>query len=300
MRKSDRLLNSPRSTIEKTALYFFVSVVYYRNCRLIDGMSPFSPIPEQSRNINDILTRWKSAGHTITFRGIAEQKEILAMRISLIPALLVASVLHYSICSALGFEPVTDFGSWSDFENTGATFSLSDDTVTVTAPGADVSAWNNFGAEVPGAVGILASVNVAVIEGNAQTGLRKEEIGSVIGPEKNRIEASIHFQRWEGSSHIQYSLREMNDDDEEVRLLYRGQFGGDLETITGRDIVIALGRVGDEIWFYAEPYGLVKIQPTEMDREQPTTETVGIFAFRQGGTSNSVTATFGGIYTVVE
>ena len=161
--------------------------------------------------------------------------------------------------------------------------------LNVTADGSAGEAWRARYKDFANNVGLAVTVNVANVMGRSWVGIRKN-VGKT--PSGNWIlaELSTHISR-DDEQRIRYRVRERDDESNTLRVLSVGYLGDyDGSWSIGQDLVLALKRVENEIWFYTKENGAwIKVIP--LYTMSALESEVQIYASAQEGASNSISAT---------
>ena len=212
------------------------------------------------------------------------------------------SVVFYFLFSfpvyAFTFQPVSNFDDWVEYISNSARFEIGGNNVTMNVDGSGGNGNGSFYKEFPNSIGMMVTVNIESMSGTANAGIAKFEIGQM--QSGNRIQALIGVGTDGDKKKIFYNLHERDSQTNEfVRTLSDGVIGGYAELIVGYSITFAVGRVGNEIWFYAAGYGIIKYQSDKIATGNPHAR-CALYGDAQSGSSNSISATYSSIYIIYE
>ena len=186
------------------------------------------------------------------------------------------------------FLPVDDFSDWSEYQDllsNPVIFKTSGPYVNVITDGSIIEAWGKLYKRVSGAIGIMATINVRNVNGNAHVGLQ-QYLGNW---GDNNILAEIWVQRYEDRHTIAYRIRERNVNHDTVRVWSLGLFGDSTEEWNeGENVTIALARVEEQILFFCAGYGIIKWLPP--DPMGPIDSDVEITGWAEEGANNNIDA----------
>ena len=202
---------------------------------------------------------------------------------------------------SLSVLPVTDFSDWEEYQKFPANpviFNTFGPFVNVITDGTISEAWGSLYKIYSGSIGILATVKVVNVNGNAHVGLWKY-LGSW---GDHKLLAEIRVQQFNvngvDTRTITYRIRERDAAHETVREWSLGHFGdfqGEWEI--GNAVTIGLLRVGGEIWFFSPGYGTIKWMPPipmgTIDSE------VQITGWAESGAGNDINAWVAGVVVVL-
>ena len=187
-------------------------------------------------------------------------------------SLLFFSFCFVSVCHALSLVKVEDFSDWerTQLNRNEHSIVVKGGTINYFASGSKGDAYGGIYKIYPGATGILATVNVSEIAGNdLYLGIAK-----VLGkfPSGNTLYADISVRYYNGFV-IRYRLREKDFPIHTLRTITEGFFGIACDGVQwelGKDVVLGLALVGNEVWFYTPGFDLlakcqitVPITPTD-------------------------------------
>jgi len=198
----------------------------------------------------------------------------------------------FNSAHAFRFERVNDFDAWWEWTETESVdFYFYGDSVKIHshAGAAENSAWGNVAQErYTSSIGVMTTMTAENAAGYARSGIVYYNIGQING---NDVQAQIFMEKTPGSPHVVIGYLVAENAPEGWNTLVR-------ETIAavnaGTFTLLAAARVGGEIFFYVEGYGIYAFKPTFGLGEQGCKW--GFFATTsQGG---NVEATFSDIYVV--
>lgn len=210
--------------------------------------------------------------------------------------------IFYFLCSfpvyALTVQPVNNFDNWVEYVSGSARFEIDGDTVTMNVDGSTGSGNGSFYKEFPNSIGMMVTVNILSMNGIANAGIAKFEIGKT--QSGNRIQALIGLGTDGEKKKVFYNIHERDSETNEyVKTLLDGVIGGYGELIVGNSITVALARVGNEIWFHASVKGILKYALSDMATGNPHAR-CSFWGDAQLGSSNSISATYSNVYIIYE
>lgn len=210
-------------------------------------------------------------------------KKIIASIIVLVMVFVFAG-----IALSFSFLPIDDFSDWGEYQGSLSNpviFDASGPYINIKTDGSIIEAWGKLYKRFSGAIGILATINVRGVNGNAHVGLQKH-LGNW---GDNNILAEILIQRYEDRQTIAYRIREFDENHDTVRVWSLGHFGDSREEWNeGENVTVALARVEEEILFFCAGYGMIKwVPPNPMG---PIDSDVEIAGWAEEGASNNIDA----------
>ena len=210
-------------------------------------------------------------------------KKIIASIIVLVMVFMFAgTALSFS------FVPIDDFSDWSEYQgllSNPVIFNASGSYINIKTDGSIIEAWGKLYKRFSGAIGIMATINVRSINGNARVGLQKY-LGSW---GRNNLLAEIWVQGYENRHTIAYRIRECDVNHDTVRVWSIGHFGDSTEEWNeGENVTVALARVEEQILFFCAGNGMIKWVPP--DPMGPIDSDVEITGWAEEGASNNIDA----------
>jgi hypothetical protein len=208
----------------------------------------------------------------------------------IIASIIVLAMVFMFAGTALSFSflPIDDFSDWSEYHellSNPVIFDSSGPYINIKTDGSIIEAWGKLYKRFSGAIGIMATINVRSVNGNAHVGLQKY-LGNW---GDNNILAEIWVQRYEDRHTIAYRIRECDVNHETVRVWSLGHFGDSREEWNeGENVIVALARVEEQILFFCAGYGMIKWVPP--DPMGPIDSEVEITGWAEEGASNNIDA----------
>lgn len=208
----------------------------------------------------------------------------------IIASIIVLVMVFMFTGTALSFSflPIDDFSDWSEYQgllSNPVIFNASGPYINIKTDGSIIEAWGKLYKRFSGAIGIMATINVRSVNGNAHVGLQKY-LGNW---GDNNILAEIWVQRYEDRHTIAYRIRECDVNHDTVRVWSLGHFGDSREEWNeGENVTVALARVEEQILFFCAGYGMIKWVPP--DPMGPIDSDVEITGWAEEGASNNIDA----------
>lgn len=208
----------------------------------------------------------------------------------IITSIIVLVMVFIFAGTALSFSflHVDDFSNWSEYQELPSNpviFRASGPFINILADGSTIEAWAKLYKRFNAVSGIMATINVRSVNGNAHVGLQ-QYLGNW---GDNNLLAEIWVQRYEDRHTIAYRIRECNINHDTVRVWSIGHFGDSTEEWNeGENVTVALARVDEEILFFCAGYGMIKWVPP--DPMGPIDSDVEITGWAEEGASNNIDA----------
>jgi hypothetical protein len=143
----------------------------------------------------------------------------------------------------------------SDWEETIASgnisFSAGDQSLHISANGAGGQARGRIGKIFKGSIAMLATLQIAAVQGDALIGIRKHVAASAVtGGAAHTILAEIFFRKQAGNYSIGFRVNEKNPQNHTLEPFGGGHLGdASAAWAVGEEIIIAFAFIDGEIWF---------------------------------------------------